>query len=306
MERPSKKSVISALPNVFLLTIDNDAAKSKLTSQFSTLKNPPPTSTLHNAPPLSTLKNKFPALKKAPPSSTLHKLPLLSTSQTTVLEFTTEELSAFVDFLRRDKTKACHPTSTTTATTTTPATGTTTADTATNTETTSLNYRDSFPPLHCQRQYVEFGKVQDFDLDFDCFAFKSNDFDRENRGTRDAIRRAESRATLTIVSAIVSAGDNDQQRALALHRALIDPRTRRIAKSAGFQSDRMESMSFHWNQLKKMVEAGSSNTGKVNSDQSMVVDTILAAIAGDLVRDADDKAILETSCPLSLKTSLLT
>ena len=80
VEKPSKKSVNSALPHVFVSAIDDDAAKSKLTGQFPTLKKPPPPSTLHKSPPSSTLKSKFPALKKAPPSSTLHKLPLLPSS----------------------------------------------------------------------------------------------------------------------------------------------------------------------------------------------------------------------------------
>ena len=153
-----------------------------------------------------------------------------------------------MDFLRRDKRKARHPTSTNIPTCTTSATSTNTPDTTTTTDTTSPNYRDSYP-LHCHCQYLEFGKLQEFYLDFNCFAYKINDFGSKKRGSREAIRRVESRATKTIVSAIVSAGDNDQQRTLALHRALIDPRTRTIAKSAGFQLDRMESISFHWDQL---------------------------------------------------------
>jgi hypothetical protein len=73
------------------------------------------------------------------------------------------------------------------------------------------------------------------------------------------------------ILAIVDAGDNDQQRALAQYHLLIDARTRNIAKSAGFQLDRMTAISFHWDQLKKIVEVGSSKTGKANIDQSLVI-----------------------------------
>jgi hypothetical protein len=40
----------------------------------------------------------------------------------------------------------------------------------------------------------------------------------------------------------------------------------------------MEATSFHWDQLKKMLEARSLKTGKVNIDQSMAVDAVLAAV----------------------------
>jgi hypothetical protein len=121
-------------------------------------------------------------------------------------------------------------------------------------------------------------KLAEFDLDFDCFAYKINEFGSKQRDSKDAIRHKESRATKTMVSAIVSAGENDQQGALALHGALIDPRTQTTAKFAGFQLDRMEATSFHWDQLKKMLEARSLKTGKVNIDQSMAVDALLAAV----------------------------
>jgi hypothetical protein len=49
------------------------------------------------------------------------------------------------------------------------------------------------------------------------------------------VRRAESRATKATVKAIMEAGDDDQQRALALHRALIDARTRKNSKVCWLQ-----------------------------------------------------------------------
>jgi hypothetical protein len=51
----------------------------------------------------------------------------------------------------------------------------------------------------------------------------------------------------------MAAGGDGQQRALALHQSFLDERTRKIAKSAGFMLDRMEAVSYHWDQLKKLV-----------------------------------------------------
>jgi hypothetical protein len=288
------------------------------TSSALLQKAPPPASTLQKAPPLSGLQ-KSPSsstLQKAPPSSTLQKATASSTLQETVLEFTADELSAFLVFLRGDgatssaTSGAASATSATNAASTTGATSASTSGSAasstsaaTNAEDsaatepiTNVDSRDSYP-LHCNRQHVDFRKLSEFDLDFDCFAYKINEFGRQQRVSREAVRRAESRATKAIVKAIMEAGDDDQQRALALHRALIDARTRKIAKSAGFKLERMEAMSFHWNQLKKMVEAGSSKTGRSNIDQSLVIDTMLAAVAGDLIRDADGAINLDEKAP---------
>jgi hypothetical protein len=55
-----------------------------------------------------------------------------------------------------------------------------------------------------------------------------------------------------------------------------------------------------------MVEAGSLQTGKSNINQSLVVDTILAAIASNLVRDIDGAInIDEKAPPLSATLDLL-
>jgi hypothetical protein len=53
------------------------------------------------------------------------------------------------------------------------------------------------------------------------------------------------RATKKIVTAIMAAGNNDGQQALALCRSFLDERTRKIAKSAGFMLDRMDAVSYH-------------------------------------------------------------
>jgi hypothetical protein len=59
----------------------------------------------------------------------------------------------------------------------------------------------------------------------------------------------------------------------------------------------MEAMACHWDQLKKMVEAGSSKTGKSNIDQSLMVDTIVTAVAFDLVCDVDGAINIDEKAP---------
>jgi hypothetical protein len=103
----------------------------------------------------------------------------------------------------------------------------------------------------------------------------------------------------------MDAGNDDQQQALALHHLLISKQTREMAKSAGFKSDRMETISFHWDQLKKLVKAGSSKTGKANIDQSLVIDSILVAIAGNLVQNANGTTTVDKSVPSLLATLAL-
>ena len=87
---------------------------------------------------------------------------------------------------------------------------------------------------------------------------------------------------------------------------LIDERTRGIAKTSGFKSNRMEALSFHWDQLKGLVQTGSSRTGKTNLDQSLVIDSIFAGIAGDLVQNPDGTATVDKRAPsLSATLALL-
>jgi hypothetical protein len=289
-------------------------------------KAPPPASTPQKAPPLSALQKAPPlsglqksssssALQKAPPSSTLQKATSSSTLQETVLEFAADELSASLVFLRGDgatsgatsaasATGAANAASTTSATSATGASAASSTSAAANAEgsaatepVTMVDSGDSHP-LHCHRQHVDFRKSSEFDSDFDCFAYKINEFGRQQRVSREAVRRAESRATKATAKAIVDAGNDDQQRALALHRALID------AKSAGFKLERMGAMSFHWNQLKKMVEAGPLKTGRSNIDQSLLIDAMLAAVAGDLMRDADGATHLDEKAPPPLGATL--
>jgi hypothetical protein len=71
--------------------------------------------------------------------------------------------------------------------------------------------------------------------------------------------------------------------------------------------DRMETVPYHWDQLKKLVEVGSSKTGKANIDhQSLAIDTTLAAIASGLVHNAAGvMTVDEKAPPLSATLDLL-
>jgi hypothetical protein len=142
-----------------------------------------------------------------------------------------------------------NPTATGTTTTSTTSSDSTDEATTTNSTIRSL-------PLHWNNKYIDFEKLAEFDLNFSSsFSYKINEFGtKTERESCEATRQAESRATKKIVTAILAAGDNDQQRALALHGSFLDERTRKIGKSAGFMLDRMEAVSYqHWDQLKKLV-----------------------------------------------------
>jgi hypothetical protein len=139
---------------------------------------------------------------------------------------------------------------------------------------------DIWKPLHANGQLVDFNKIGSFNLDFNCFNYKVlKNGSKIERGTDEAIWQAESRATRKLVAAILESGDDDSQRALVLHRSLCHESIRCIAKSAGFQSEKMSAMTYHMDQLRGILEAGSSTKGRSNIDQTLVTDTILAAVA---------------------------
>jgi hypothetical protein len=70
--------------------------------------------------------------------------------------------------------------------------------------------------------------------------------------------------------------------------------------------DRIKALFYHWDQSKKVVAVGSSKTGKANIDQSLVKDTILAAIAGNLVQNAEGAMTTDKKAPpLSATLKLL-
>jgi hypothetical protein len=214
--------------------------------QDQEVQQPPPTlsSPVKGTPPSktaasSTITPLSFAQQKAPQASTQQKAPparkivaSYTTHEKVVAEFTTQELSAFLAFLQ-----------TAASSTITPQCGNVTTATAMSGLRTDSPTNDGLP-LHCNNKYTDFAKLQEFDLDFGSFSYKVNEFGRKTqRDSREAIRQAESRATNKIVTAIIDAGDDDPQQALALHRSLVDARTRKLAKSAGFQLDRMEAIS---------------------------------------------------------------
>jgi hypothetical protein len=54
---------------------------------------------------------------------------------------------------------------------------------------------------------------------------------------------------------------------------------KQIAKSSGFQSKKMSALSYHMDQLRGILEIGSSSKGHANMDQSLVPEIILTTVA---------------------------
>ena len=102
-----------------------------------------------------------------------------------------------------------------------------------------------------------------------------------------AIKKAEYRAILKLVAAIFESGDDDSQRALILHRALCYETILHISKLAGFQSDKLSVQNYHMNQLRGLLDIGSSIKGRANLDQALVTDTILTAVAAGSLSKSD-------------------
>jgi hypothetical protein len=129
--------------------------------------------------------------------------------QKVLAEFTEEVLLGFFAFLRQENSKTK----------------------ATNGATTNKSTNESTePPVHYTNQYIDFEKLSESTLDFDSVSCKINKFGRKmKRDSWEAIHQAESQAKKTIVTAIMDAGNDNQQPALALHRSLIDKQTRQIS-----------------------------------------------------------------------------
>jgi hypothetical protein len=118
-------------------------------------------------------------------------------------------------------------------------------------------------PLVFNKSRVDFRKVNCFELNFQAFETKTTCFNQSIlRSSENAFRIKAHRATMKVVSAILDCGKSDEQRALALHRALIHPKIREIAKSAGFQNEKMKELSYHSEQIKEFISLASSTRDK--------------------------------------------
>jgi hypothetical protein len=118
--------------------------------QDQEVQQPPPTSTQQKAPqqpPPTSTQQKAPPARKIVSSSTTH--------EKVVAEFTTQELSAFLAFLQTAASSAI-----------TPQCGDGTTVTATTDLTTASPTNDGGRPLQCNKKYIDFAKLQEFDLDF--------------------------------------------------------------------------------------------------------------------------------------------
>jgi hypothetical protein len=115
-----------------------------------------------------------------------------------------------------------------------------------------------------------------------------NAFNMTREGTirsSAAICQAKSRATGIIVEAIKSGGDCSLQ-ALALHLALVHPEIHHIMKAAMWEKEGDKALSFHWNQIRDLVQVAASKEqqkGHVNQDRALFLESILTALAPDSV-----------------------
>jgi hypothetical protein len=116
-------------------------------------------SLFQNAPPSSTLQ-------KDPSSSKLNPPSFIYASKSCVRVYSGRTLH-FLVFSTMSQNAACDPNSGATSATTTAE------DSATTKSTSNSDSRDVYP-LHCHPQYIYFRMLSEFDLDFDCFAYKIN------------------------------------------------------------------------------------------------------------------------------------
>jgi hypothetical protein len=116
--------------------------------------------------------------------------------------------------------------------------------TPTTTNATSYNtsehdsIKKNLSPLLFNNKHVQFSKVEEFKLDFNSFALTRGYFGAVNARTPEANQKAKSRAALRIIQAITKSGDNADERALALHLALMNPAIREVSKSTGFRNSK--------------------------------------------------------------------
>jgi hypothetical protein len=164
-------------------------------------------------------------------------------------------------------------------------------------------------PLVFNQRRVDFRKVNCFELNFQAFETKSTSHNQSVlRSSQNAVRIQAHRATLKIVSAILDCGKSDGQRALALHRALIHPRIREIAKSAGFQNEKMKELSYHSEQIKEFISLAShtrNKQGKPKKEESEVINTIVAALSANVTVRIDGNIMKEQKAPSGRSTSRL-
>jgi hypothetical protein len=120
------------------------------------------------------------------------------------------------------------------------------------------------------------------------------------------ICQAKSRATQTIAEAIKSGGDCSQQ-ALALQLALAHPKICHIAKAAMWEKEGDKVLSFHWNQIRDLVQVAASKEQQkrhVNQDRALFLESILTAVAPNSV-DKNTPSMRSRSSLLGLPLSTI-
>ena len=97
------------------------------------------------------------------------------------------------------------------------------------------NTSNILEPLAFNNSRVDFRKVNCFELHFQAFETKCTSHNQSVLwSSKTAVRVQAHRATMKIVSVILDCSKSNEQRALALHHTLINPKTQEIVKLARF------------------------------------------------------------------------
>jgi hypothetical protein len=139
-------------------------------------------------------------------------------------------------------------------------------------------------------------RVSNVKLNFNAFQFRQ---DGVLRLSPNAARVAKSTAISAIISAIKSAG-NEEQQALALRSVLLHEELQEIAVAAGFRSKDMEAKLFIFEQIKEMLELAmkrNSRRGPTDLAKALLVDNVLIASSPNLVEGPNQIMITDPLAP---------
>ena len=137
-------------------------------------------------------------------------------------------------------------------------------------------------------------------LDFDAFRVDSNGKKRN----RETARRSQTRAVDRIVSTVVSTGTSRHQ-SLALHKALLHPAIKQVAKSACFGPDQACWQFQKDNVIKiiKQANLGQAQGGRRDNIKSAFVTSLMVALASTQDRLNSNPSLRKQAQLLGLKVS---
>jgi hypothetical protein len=172
--------------------------------------------------------------------------------------------------------------------------------TVTNTSTAAAMIDTTMPPMTSAVTIADRNKhrVSTVKLNSNAFHFKQNG---EPRLSPNAAYVAKSTATSAIISAILSAGNQEQQ-ALALHSALENEELQDVSAAACMRSKDMEAKLFIFEQIKEMLELATkrnSQRGPTDQAKASLVDNVLIASLPNLIVGPNQILIPDPLAPSS-------